>query len=142
LKTGNIPRGEVMMDQFDEESAVADQLKTVPLFAALEESDRRAAVRTGRIADFSPGDAITLEGATADHFFVLLSGEAAVSVASEEDAIEVGVVRPGETFGEFGALLRSPRTATITATRPCRTLRFNTPRSRRSSPKARASHWP
>jgi CRP-like cAMP-binding protein len=114
-----------MADQFDDESAIADQLKTVPLFAGLEESDRLAAVRAGRIADFSPGDAITLEGAAADHFFVLLSGEATVSVAAEEDAIDVGVARPGDTLGEFGALLRTPRTATVTAIRRCRALRFN-----------------
>jgi CRP-like cAMP-binding protein len=109
----------------DEQSTIADQLAAAPLFAPLDRSDRLAAVEAGRIVEFSPGETITQEGAVANHLFVLLSGEATVSVATENDAVEVGSVRPGETLGEFGALLNSPRTATVMATRPCRALRFS-----------------
>ncbi len=114
-----------MTEYADEQSTIADQLATVPLFSSLDRSDRVAAVEAGRIVEFSPGETITQEGAPANHLFVLLSGEATVSVATDNDVVEVGAVKPGETLGEFGALLNSPRTATVTATRPCRALRLN-----------------
>jgi len=116
-----------MKSDSEQVSAVADQLVKVPLFASLDRSDREAAAQAGRIVDFPPGGVITQEGAEADHFFILLSGEATVTVAAGEDgdSVEVGTVKPGGTLGEFGALLRSPRSATVVATHPCRLLRFN-----------------
>lgn len=113
-------------DSFSE-SAIADQLAAVPMFASLEAFDRRAVAKAARILDVPPGATITREGSTADEFFVLLSGEATVSVAADDAGpIEVGMVRPGETLGELGALLHTPRTATVIAARSCRLLRFDT----------------
>ncbi|MGO9602043.1 MAG: cyclic nucleotide-binding domain-containing protein [Candidatus Binataceae bacterium] len=40
--------------------------------------------------------------------------------------VEVDVVRPGDLVGEVGALLNTPRTATVIAARGCRLLRFDT----------------
>jgi CRP-like cAMP-binding protein len=109
------------------ESEVADQLAAVPMFASLDVVDRRAIAKAARVLDASPGQTITREGTSANDFFVMLSGEATVSVAPVDDAgpIEVGIVRPGETLGELGALLDTPRTATVVASRPCRLLRFD-----------------
>ena len=108
------------------EAEVADQLAAVPMFALLDAADRRAVAGAAKVLDISPGTTITSEGRTEDEFFVLLSGEATVSVAADADSpIEVGIVRPGETLGELGALLDTPRTATVIASRPCRLLRFD-----------------
>ncbi len=116
-----------MTDDHARESTIADQLAGVPLFAALDAADRRAVANAATILDLSPGDPITREGTTANEFFVLLSGEATVSVAADEavGAVEIGIVRPGETLGELGALLDTPRTATVIAAQPCRLLRFD-----------------
>jgi len=110
------------------ESAIVDQLAGVPLFASLDASDRRAVARAATILDLSPGDIITREGTVAEDFFVLLSGEATVSIAVDEaaDPLEVGIVRPGETLGELGVLLETPRTATVVAAQPSRLLRLST----------------
>ena len=109
------------------ESAIADQLATIPLFASLEASDRREAVAAAAVIDVAPGEVIVREGSAAAEFFVLLSGEATVSIAGDDAAnpIEVGVVRPGEIVGELGALLEVPRTATVIAAHTCRLLRFD-----------------
>ena len=116
-----------MTHDLAKELAIADQLAEVPLFAPLDVTDRRAIAKAATILDLSPGAAITREGTTADEFFVLLSGEATVSVAADEavGAVEIGIVRPGETLGELGALLDTPRTATVIAAQPCRLLRFD-----------------
>ena len=110
------------------ESAIADQLAGVPLFASLDAANRRAIAKAATILDLSPGDTITREGTVAEEFFVLLSGEATVSIRVDEaaDPLEVGIVRPGETLGELGVLLETPRTATVIAAQPCRLLRLST----------------
>jgi CRP-like cAMP-binding protein len=90
-----------MTDDHARESAIADQLAEVPLFAPLDAIDRRAIAKAAAILNLSPGDVITREGTMANEFFVLLSGEATVSVAADEavGAVEIGIVRPGETLG-------------------------------------------
>jgi CRP-like cAMP-binding protein len=110
------------------ESTIAEQLAAVPMFASLDVTDRLAAVEVAEVLDVSPGETITREGTIADDFFVMLAGEATVSVTADDasDSIEVGIVRPGETLGELGALLDTPRTATVIAAQPCRLLRFDT----------------
>jgi CRP-like cAMP-binding protein len=109
------------------ESAITDQLAAIPLFASLDARDRRAVQTAAAIVEVPPGHAITREGIITAEFYVLLSGEATVSIASDDAAspIEVGIVRPGDTVGELGALLDTPRTATVIAAQPCRLLRFN-----------------
>ena len=108
-------------------SEIADQLASVPLFKALSASDRLAVTNAATVVDCAPGDVITREGGVVDEFFVMLSGEATVAVAADDgdQPVEVGVVRPGETLGELGALLDTPRTATVVAARPSRLLRFD-----------------
>ena len=69
------------------ESAIADQLAGVPLFASLDAANRRAIAKAATILDLSPGDTITREGTVAEEFFVLLSGEATVSIRVDEAAI-------------------------------------------------------
>ncbi len=109
------------------ETEIMDLLATVPLFASLEEADRRRALRAATVITAGPGDVIVREGSEAREFFVLLSGEATVAVAGHDDAdpIEVAMVRPGEIIGELGALLAIARTATVTAAHICHLLRFD-----------------
>ena len=103
------------------------QLENVPLFAALDGTDRSAIWRIAEVVECSAGDVITREGSTTNDFFVMLSGEATVSVNTETggEPVELNVVRPGETFGELSALLDIPRTSTVVAARRSRLLRLD-----------------
>ena len=62
------------------------------------------------------GRAIVTEGEEDGRFYALLSGLAAVAQSSLGPR---RVLRPGETFGEVGAVMGIPRTATVTAITPC-----------------------
>jgi len=62
------------------------------------------------------GRAIVTEGEEDGRFYALLSGLAAVAQSSLGPR---RVLRPGETFGEVGAVMGIPRTAKVTAITPC-----------------------
>ena len=105
-----------------------DSFRHVPLFAALDEVGCQAVLDAGKLVDYAPGSVIVLEESRAENFFILLSGEATVSVDGDGEGrpVDLSVIRPGETFGELGALLSEPRTATVTADTRCRVLELNT----------------
>lgn len=96
--------------------ASVTELSRIGLLASLPgETLVRLAERMQR-QEVSPGTVVVREGEDDDRFFVLLSGMAAVTQA---DRGARGIMRPGDTFGEVAALMRVPRTATVTAVTPC-----------------------
>ena len=95
-------------------SAAADTLKTVPLFAGLDDKELEQ-IASGMVERrFSAGDKLTEQGTSGVGFFVVESGTADVTVDGEAK----GSVGPGDYFGEIALLSDSSRTrtATITAT--------------------------
>ena len=96
-------------------SATAHELSRIGLLATLPgQTIARLAARMTR-EDVAPGKAIVTEGETGDRFYVVLSGMLAVSQASRGP---LGMLRPGEYFGEVGAAMGIPRTATVRALTP------------------------
>ena len=88
-----------------------DVLKTVPLFAGLDDRELGEIAAQMRERKFGAGDTVTQEGAGGAGFFIVASGEAAVTVGGTER----GTIGPGDYFGEIALLTDSARTATITA---------------------------
>jgi CRP-like cAMP-binding protein len=62
------------------------------------------------------GAVIVREGDSGEHFYVLLSGMVGISQSSLGPRRRL---RPGDYFGEVGAAMDIPRTATVTAITPC-----------------------
>jgi len=62
------------------------------------------------------------EGDLGREFFVLVSGKAVVS----RNGVEVGVLGPGNFFGEMALLDREPRVATVATTEPTEVLVLTT----------------
>src|SRR4051794_40868637 len=86
-------------------------LRRVPLFSGL--SDRDLAQLATRLAErtFNEGQAITREGREGVGFFLLLAGNASVSIGGEPR----GTLGPGDHFGEVALIDEGPRSATIVA---------------------------
>ena len=95
-----------------------EHLRSLPLFGAASprELDRIAGLTTSLQID--AGRVLCAEGAVGREFFVVESGEAAVSV----DGKPVTVLGPGSFFGEIALLGHELRTATVTALRPMTVL--------------------
>ena len=68
--------------------------------------------------DLRDGKKLTRQGAPGREFFVLLEGTADV----RKNGRKINTLGPGDFFGEIALVSREPRTATVTATSPVRTL--------------------
>jgi CRP-like cAMP-binding protein len=87
-------------------------LKSAPLFEGLADRQLDELARVVDEMDAVPGKALANEGAIGHEFFVLLEGQAAVTQGGRE----IGLLGPGDFFGEIALLEDVPRTATVTAT--------------------------
>jgi pyruvate,water dikinase len=92
--------------------APVQAVKEVPLFAELSPGDLEQVTRLFKERRFAKGETVTKEGSGGAAFFLIRSGEAAVSVR--------GSPRPGLTagdyFGEIALIDGGTRSATVTAT--------------------------
>ena len=106
---------------------VVDRLAGVTLFSGLTEAERAAVVARASLVEMPLGGTIFAEGELTTQLYVLVGGEASLSVAPDghADPVEVGRVSAGEVLGETGPLLGEPRSATARATKPCHLLRLD-----------------
>jgi CRP/FNR family cyclic AMP-dependent transcriptional regulator len=86
-------------------------LRSVPLFADLDDADLQSVADSMHEANVPPGGVVTVEGGPANGFLVIESGEAEVAVQGESR----GTLGAGDHFGEIALLTGSDRTATVTA---------------------------
>ena len=93
-------------------------IKQVPLFAGLSKRELEQIAAIADEIDLREGKELTTQGKSAREFFVLLEGSADVT----KDGQRINQLGDGDFFGEIALVSRSPRTATVTATSPVRTL--------------------
>jgi MFS family permease len=86
-------------------------LEAIPMFAPLTPATVESLARKLTRFEVPAGSVIVREGQESDRFYIIESGEVAVS----HDEVLIRSEGPGEFFGEIGLLRDVPRTATITA---------------------------
>lgn len=95
-----------------------DLIRKVPLFSRLSKTELKDLAMLADEIDLRDGKEMTREGASGREFFVLLEGTADV----KKNGRKINSLGPGDFFGEIALVSREPRTATVTATSPVRTL--------------------
>ncbi|HVF19983.1 MAG TPA: cytochrome P450 [Mycobacteriales bacterium] len=87
-------------------------LERIPLFAGCRAGDLALLAATAYSIAFDPGDELCVEGGDADDCYVIVEGEARVTI----DGLAVATVGADEVVGERGPIADLPRAATVTAT--------------------------
>jgi CRP/FNR family transcriptional regulator, cyclic AMP receptor protein len=89
-------------------------LKESPLFEGLSRKQLAHLAQLSEDLDMPAGTVLCKEGSPGREFFVIVDGEAEVTIGGQH----VRTVGPGEFFGEIALLARANRTATVTAVTP------------------------
>jgi CRP-like cAMP-binding protein len=95
-----------------------ERLKAVPLFSGCSPRELASLSSYLKEVRFQPGRQIVTEGDVGVGLHVIVEGEANVLVG---DSVKRRL-GPGDFFGEIALLDRGPRTATVTAETPVRTM--------------------
>ncbi len=91
-------------------------LAEIELFTHLSPEEQRVLAVSARLAPFAPHEIITRQGATAHWLYVLLKGQAAVRVATDEGEDRlVAVLEAPSFFGEMALMTGQLREATVIA---------------------------
>jgi CRP/FNR family transcriptional regulator, cyclic AMP receptor protein len=91
---------------------VVEELSKVPLFSDCSNRDLQTIGRVVKDIDHRAGTVIAREGEPGVGLFVIVEGEAEVTIGGKKKA----TLGPGEFFGEIALLDGGPRTTTVTAT--------------------------
>lgn len=90
----------------------AAALQRVGFFADLDRHQAEQIARLLKERRFAKGETVIHEGSGAAAFFIIDSGEAAVS----SKGVPINTLGPGDHFGEIALIDGGPRSATVTAT--------------------------
>jgi CRP/FNR family cyclic AMP-dependent transcriptional regulator len=105
--------------QHDGESEMdAGRLKTIPVFAELDDASREAIAKLAAEVSVPEGKELVREGDYSYDMIAIEEGTARVH-HGEDTIADLG---PGDVVGEMGVLERAQRTASVTATSPMRLL--------------------
>jgi signal transduction histidine kinase len=105
------------------DSATLRALQTVPLFSTVS-VEQSSCLERGEIVELEAGKVLANEGEPQESFYVLLEGEMRVSRNYANQAVLMGVTKPGMFLGEISLLLDSPNLATVRTLKPCRLFRL------------------
>jgi CRP-like cAMP-binding protein len=97
-----------------------EQLRGTTLFRGCTDRELARADELGSQVDVEAGRVLCRQGRVGSETFVIVAGEAAVSIGG----VEVARIGPGGFFGEMSLLDGAPRTATVTALTPMMVIVF------------------
>ena len=95
-------------------------LRTVPLFAVLDEVQLNALAAMVLRRPFPKNRVVLQAGDPTDSLYIVISGRTKVQMADDEGKeVILAVLGPGDFFGEMGLIDDEPRAASVLTTEPC-----------------------
>lgn len=91
-----------------------DDLARIPLLSVLPSSVLERLAKGSTMMEVATGDPVFSEGEPGERYYMIVSGEAAVSIRGSR----IRTLGAGDAFGEIALLRRIPRTASVTALSP------------------------
>ena len=99
-----------------------DLLRNIPLFSNVEPSKLKLLAFTSERLTFPAGQELFHQGDMGDAAYIIIDGEADVTVSTPAGEITVAKVSKNELVGEIAILCDVPRTATVRAATEVTTL--------------------
>jgi CRP-like cAMP-binding protein len=90
-------------------------LRRVPLFAGIEPARLKLLAYTSDVVTYEPGQILMRYGDIGDAAYVIIRGDAIVSIPAEAGDFTIAELHDGAFVGEIAILCDMPRTATVTA---------------------------
>ena len=104
---------------------IASQLQSHPLFAGFSLDALAEAVRAGTAVTYEPGDVCIRRGEAGEVFGVVISGRLEASRGHDTPQRQrLGMIEPGECFGEMSLLTGNPSSADVVAVERSRAVVF------------------
>jgi twitching motility protein PilT len=108
------------------EPKVFESLGQCALFRALKPEQLPQLLKVAELQGFDPGEVIVRQGEPSDSFYIVIDGQAAVTVKKGDgEAVEIGEIPLPSSVGEVSLLLNEPRTASVTAKSRVQALKFS-----------------
>ncbi len=101
-----------------------DLLRKIPMFAKIDPAKLKLLAFTSERISYAEGDVLFRQGDVGDAAFVIISGEAEVSIDTDKGPLVVARLRDHDFVGEIAILCDVPRTATVTARSSVEALRI------------------
>jgi CRP-like cAMP-binding protein len=105
-------------------STEVELLRRVPLFSGIEPAKLKLLAYTSDVVTYEPGQVLVRKGDAGDAAYVIITGDAEVSVPADGGDITVAELHDGDFFGEIAILCDTPRTATVKAKNELTALRI------------------
>ncbi|HVY71854.1 MAG TPA: cyclic nucleotide-binding domain-containing protein, partial [Verrucomicrobiae bacterium] len=93
------------------DSAALQQVRTMPLFAQLDDT-QLGCIEPGEVIDLPAGAVLVSEGERFPFFLVVLAGELRLTRTYDRQSVLMGSIKPGSYTGETTLLLDVPWMAT------------------------------
>ncbi|MBB4015984.1 CRP-like cAMP-binding protein [Chelatococcus caeni] len=100
-------------------------LRQVPMFRDIDPARLKLLAFTGERVHFSAGQPFFRQGDAADAAYVILDGQADVTLDTPSGPLKVAELARNDIVGEMGILSDTPRSATVTAAVPIVALRID-----------------
>ena len=104
---------------------MADWVRSIPLFRDLDDGEAAAVASIATRKLFKRGQHVVRQGDDADAAYVVMHGRLKVTVTPRmggEKAAALGIMGPGDVFGELALLSGAKRTATVSALEPTQVI--------------------
>jgi small-conductance mechanosensitive channel/CRP-like cAMP-binding protein len=111
--------------QQEVQSAARTILREQPIFKCLGDEQLDALLPRGRTAHFGKDEKLIQQGEAGQSMFLLVSGEANVTVERNGNPTLVASLGAGDCFGEMSLLTGEPRTATVIANSDCEVVEID-----------------
>ena len=99
-------------------------LRKIPMFANIDPAKLKLLAFTSERLSYADGDILFRQHEPGDAAFLIIAGEADVSIDTDKGPLTVATLGSHDFVGEIAILCDVPRTATVTARSPLEALRI------------------